>query len=97
MGWLSLLLKGKKVAGAIKSVKPTLGLRKTAEYKLKTGYKRGASKGYTDTIRAAGAEVTGKLKKTAKELEKLTKTLKKQKDIIDKPSKTKHYYAPKDF
>ena len=24
MGWLSLLMKGKKVAGAIKSVKPTL-------------------------------------------------------------------------
>ena len=84
MGWLSLLLKGKKVAGAIKSVKPTLGLRKTSEYKLKTGYKRGASIGYADTIRAAGAEITGKLKKTAEGLEKLTKTLKKQKDIIDK-------------
>ena len=94
---LGAILKSKKVAGAIKSVKPTLGLRKTAEYKLKTGYKRGASKGYTDTIRAAGAEITGKLKKTSEGLEKLTKTLKKQKDIIDKPSKTKHYYAPKDF
>ena len=35
--------------------------------------------------------------KTAEGLGKLTKTLKKQKDIIDKPSKTKHYYAPKDF
>ena len=93
MGWLSLLLKGKKVAGAIKSVKPTLGLRKTLDYKLKTGYKRGASKGYTDTIKAAGDQITGKLKKTAGELEKLTKTLKKQKDIIE----TKHYYPPKDF
>ena len=97
MGWLNILLKGKKVAGAIKSVKPTLGLRKTAEYKLKTGYKRGASTGYADTIRAAGAEITGKLKKTAEGLDKLTKTLKKQKDIIDKPSTTKHYYPPKDF
>ena len=84
MGWLSILLKGKKVAGVIKGVKPTSGLRKTAEYKLKTGYKRGTSIGYADTIRAAGAEITGKLKKTSEGLEKLTKTLKKQKDIIDK-------------
>ena len=51
MGWLSILLKGKKVAGVIKGVKPTLGLRKTAEYKLKTGYKRGASKGYTEAMK----------------------------------------------
>ena len=36
------------------------------------------------SIRAAGAEITGKVKKTAEGLEKLTKTLKKQKDIIDK-------------
>ena len=34
MSWINLLLKGKKAAvGAIKSVKPTLGLEKTGKYK----------------------------------------------------------------
>ena len=41
-------------------------------------------KKFTDVIKAAGDQITGKLKKTAAGLENLTKTLKKQKDIIDK-------------
>ena len=81
MGWLSLLLKGRKVAGAIKSVKP---FSKTGGKTVKEWKSAVTNKKFHDSIRAAGAEITGKVKKTAEGLEKLTKTLKKQKDIIDK-------------
>ena len=81
MGWLGLLLKGKKVAGAIKRVKP---FSKTGGKTVKEWKSAVTNKKFHDSIRAAGAEITGKLKKTAEGLEKLTKTLKKQKDIIDK-------------
>ena len=47
-----LLLKGKKSMGVIKEIAPTLGLKKTLEYKLKTAYKRGASKGYTEAAKS---------------------------------------------
>ena len=81
MAWLSLLLKGKKVAGAIKSVKPfsKTGGKTVSEWKSAVAHKK-----YTDAIKAAGDQITGKLKKTAGEFEKLTKTLQKQKNIIDK-------------
>ena len=81
MGWLNILLKGKKVAGAIKSVKP---FSKTGGKTVKEWKSAVTNKKFHDSIRAAGAEITGKLKKTAEGLEKLTKTLKKQKNIIDK-------------
>ena len=81
MGWLSLLLKGKKVAGAIKSVKP---FSKTGGKTVKEWKSAVTNKKFHDSIRAAGDQITGKLKKTATGLENLTKTLKKQKDIIDK-------------
>ena len=81
MGWLSLLLKGKKVAGVIKSVKP---FSKTGAKSVEHWKSVVTTKKLHDSIRAAGAEITGKVKKTAEGLEKLTKTLKKQKDIIDK-------------
>ena len=81
MGWLSLLLKGRKVAGAIKSVKP---FSKTGGKTVKEWKSAVTNKKFHDSIRAAGDQITGKLKKTAGELEKLTKTLKKQQDIIDK-------------
>ena len=81
MGWLGLLLKGKKVAGAIKSVKPfsKTGGKTVSEWKSAVTNKK-----FHDSIRAAGDQITGKLKKTAEGLEKLTKTLKKQKNIIGK-------------
>ena len=81
MAWLNLLLKGKKVAGAIKSVKPfsKTGGKTVSEWKSAVAHKK-----YTDAIKAAGDQITGKLKKTAGEFEKLTKTLQKQKNIIDK-------------
>mgnify|MGYP003653238587 FL=1 len=81
MAWLNILLKGKKVAGAIKSVKP---FSKTGGKTVKEWKSAVTNKKFHDSIRAAGDQITGKLKKTAEGLEKLTKTLKKQKDIIDK-------------
>ena len=76
-----LLLKGKSSMGAISKVAPfsKTGGKTVAEWKSKVKHKK-----YLDAIRDAGHEITGKLKKTAAGLENLTKTLKKQKDIIDK-------------
>jgi len=53
MGWLSLLIKGRKVAGAIKSVKPTLtkGESTTVKlHKLKGAIKKGSDEA-EDVIR----------------------------------------------
>ena len=48
-----LLLKDKKgTVGVIKKITPTLGKSKTADYLLKTAYKRGASKGYTEAAKS---------------------------------------------
>ena len=65
----------------IKSVRPGT---KTGGKTVKEWKSAVTNKKFHDSIRAAGDRITGKLKKTAGELEKLTKTLKKQKDIIDK-------------
>ena len=47
-----LLLKDKKgTVGIIKKIAPTLGQSKTLAYKLKTAYKRGASKGYAEAMK----------------------------------------------
>ena len=77
MAWLSLLLKGKKVAGAIKGVKPfsKTGAKSVEHWKSRMDMKKVINK-------ASG--VTEGLQTTAKNLKKLTETLKKQKDIIDK-------------
>ena len=40
-------------------------------------------KKYIDSIRAAGDQITGNLKKSAEKLKKLNETLKKQKKILD--------------
>ena len=85
MAWLSLLLKGKKVAGAISPVKPFVKpFSKTGGKTVKEWKSAVTNKKFHDSIRAAGDQITGKLKKTAGEFEKLTKTLQKQKNIIDK-------------
>ena len=80
-GFGKALMKGKKVAGVIKGVKP---FSKTGAKSVEHWKSVVTTKKLHDSIRAAGDQITGKLKKTAGELEKLTKTLKKQKDIIDK-------------
>ena len=49
---LRLLLASKKATvGVIKKITPTLGKSKTADYLLKTAYKRGASKGYAEAMK----------------------------------------------
>ena len=75
-----LLLKSKSM-GVISKVAP---FSKTGAKSVEHWKSVVTTKKLHDSIRAAGAEITGKVKKTAEGLEKLTKTLKKQKDIIDK-------------
>ena len=70
----------KKGVEVITSVKPGT---KTGGKTVKEWKSAITNKKFDDSIRAAGAQITGKLKKTASELEKLTKTLKKQKKILD--------------
>ena len=68
MAWLNILLKGKKVAGAIKSVKPKLTKGDSAEvlaHKLKMTIKKGTDK-------VSEAVTTGK--------DKIIKSLDKMKD-----------------
>ena len=69
MGWLNLLLKGKKVAGAIKSVKP---FSKTGATSVES-WKSTAAKATLDSAKfnlketfKKSDEVLGKLKETIK-------------------------------
>ena len=80
MPWINLLLKGKNVAGAIKSVKPfsKTGAKSVSSWKNTVSVKK-----FTDSLKEAGDQITGRLKKAATGLEKLNKTLKKQKKILD--------------
>mgnify|MGYP003659893504 FL=1 len=80
MPWINLLLKGKNVAGAIKSVKPfsKTGAKSVSSWKDTVSVKK-----FTDSLKEAGDQITGRLKKTAAGLEKLNMTLKKQKKILD--------------
>jgi len=70
----------KNQAKTISKVAPfsKTGGKTVAEWKSKVSNKK-----FNDAIKEAGAQITGKLKKTAAELEKLTTTLKKQKKILD--------------
>ena len=73
---------------AIKAVKP---LKKIAGSKTVKEHKKQISdiksestnKKYLDELKAVGAKLTGKVNQTAKNLEKLNQTLKKQKKILD--------------
>jgi len=70
MAWLNLLLKGKKVAGAIKSVKP---FSKTGA-KSAESWKSSAAKA---KLGAAQFNLKETFKKSDKALDKLKKTIKK--------------------
>ena len=88
MGWLSLLLKGKKVAGAIKSAAPNVpktNIQKALRTLKVEGHKIKASMAKTRS------DVFHKTQEITKKLDKIK--IKKTKE----PSKTKHYYPPKDF
>ena len=76
-----LLLKDKKgTVGIIKKIAP---FSKTGGKTVKEWKSDITSKKLNESIRAAGAQITGKLKKTTEELKKLNETLKKQKKILD--------------
>ena len=71
----------KKAVEAIKSVKP--GTKFKGQKTVKEHQSDISHKKYIDSIRAAGDQITGNLKKSAKKLQNLTETLKKQKKILD--------------
>ena len=83
MGWLNLLLKGKKVAGAIKSVKPNVP---------KTDIEKA-----TRTLKVEGHKIKAKMAKIESDVFHGTQKIVKSLDKMKTPKKTKHYYAPKDF
>ena len=74
-------IKSKK--GGVEAITGIKSFSKTGGKTVKEWKSIITQKKYTDAIKAAGAKITGKLKKTAEELEKLNKTLKKQKKILD--------------
>ena len=69
-----------KIPQVITGVK---ALSKTGGKTVKQWKSQVQHKKYLDAIRDAGDQVTGKLKKSAKNLQKLNETLKKQKKILD--------------
>ena len=88
MGWLSLLLKGKKVAGAIKSAAPNVP---------KTNIQKALR-----TIKVEGHKIKASMAKTRSDVFHKTQEITKKLDEIKikktkEPTKTKHYYPPKDF
>jgi len=88
MGWLSLLLKGRKVAGAIKSAAPNVP---------KTNIQKALR-----TIKVEGHKIKASMAKTRSDVFHKTQEIKKKLDEIKikktkEPTKTKHYYPPKDF
>jgi hypothetical protein len=80
MGWLSILLNPKnagKAYNAYKSVKPLAktGAKTISEWKNKASLSK---------LKTAGDAAVQRIKETAKSLNKLNETLKKQKKILDK-------------
>ena len=81
MSWVNILLNPKnagKAYNAYKSVKP---LSKIKGSKSVSDVKNQAA---VSKLKAAGFGATQKIKETAKSLNKLNETLKKQKKILDK-------------
>ena len=68
MGWLNILLKGKKVAGAIKSVKPNVP---------KTDIQKA-----TRTLKVEGHKIKAKISKISSDIFHKTQELKKKVDKI---------------
>ena len=72
---------------AIKAIKPgtKTGGKTVKQWKKVISDKKSQaiSEKYHDEIRRAGARLTGKVNQTAKNLQKLNETLKKQKKILD--------------
>jgi len=81
------LYKASKVGKTIKSVHPgtDLGGKTVKQWKKVITNKKSEAIGkkYRDELKAVGAKLTGKVNQTAKNLDKLNETLKKQKKILD--------------
>ena len=71
-------LKDKTKTITIKPGTKFPGQKTVKEHKSDISHKK-----YIDSIRAAGDQITGNLKKSAEKLKKLNETLKKQKKILD--------------
>ena len=71
-------LKDKTKTITIKPGTKFPGQKTVKEHKSDISHKK-----YIDSIRAAGDQITGNLKKSAQKLQKLNETLKKQKKILD--------------
>ena len=71
-------LKDKTKTIKIKPGTKFKGQKTVEEHKRDISHKK-----YIDSIKAAGDQITGNLKKSAKKLQNLTETLKKQKKILD--------------
>ena len=71
-------LKDKTKTIKIKPGTKFKGQKTVKEHKSDISHKK-----YIDSIRAAGDQITGNLKKSAEKLKKLNETLKKQKKILD--------------
>ena len=72
------VLKDKTKTITIKPGTKFPGQKTVKEHKSDISHKK-----YIDSIRAAGDQITGNLKKSAEKLKKLNETLKKQKKILD--------------
>ena len=74
------LYKASKASKTISGVKPfsKTGAKSVSSWKNTVSVKK-----FTDSLKEAGDQITGRLKKAATGLEKLNKTLKKQKKILD--------------
>ena len=71
-------LKDKTKTITIKPGTKFKGQKTVKEHKSDISHKK-----YIDSIRAAGDQITGNLKKSAEKLKKLNETLKKQKKILE--------------
>ena len=86
MGWEKLLwetgkkvLKNKTKTVTIKPGTKFPGQKTVKEHKSDVSHKK-----YIDELKAVGAQLTGKINKSAKELQNLNKTIKDQQKILDK-------------
>jgi hypothetical protein len=84
MGWLSILLKGKKVAGAIKGVKPfsKTGAKSVEHWKNKASAAR---------IKNVVSDITATTTKVAKTMDKAGTAMEKRIKWYQKAAKKKRY------
>ena len=79
------LKEGTKAIKSVTPLKKIPGSKTVKEHKKQISdiKSEAISTKYHDEIRRAGAKLTGKVNQTAKNLDKLNETLKKQKKILD--------------